>query len=91
MHISAIKKTESKNISLVATTKFGIRLYFSINQFEQLQQTQQHKLQTQQQQTDMIDLNNMNQQQHQKFQQQPQQFHTPTTFQIVHIRIPQKI
>lgn len=90
MHISAIKKTESKNINLVATTKFGIRLYFSINQFEQLQQTQQHKLQTQQQ-TEMIDLNNMNQQQQQQFQQQPQQSHAPTTFQLVHVRIPPNI
>lgn len=36
VHIAAIKRTESKNFNLVATTNFGIRLYFSINQFEQL-------------------------------------------------------
>lgn len=36
VHIASIKKNESKNINLVAVTKFGIRLYFSINQFEQV-------------------------------------------------------
>ena len=35
VQISAIKLNESKNLSLVAITQFGIRLYFSINQFEQ--------------------------------------------------------
>ena len=40
VHIASIKRNESKNFNLVAVTKFGIRLYFSINQFEQLLQNQ---------------------------------------------------
>jgi hypothetical protein len=97
VHISAVKRNESKNINLVAVTSHGMRLYFSINQFEQLQfqqqQQQQHQLQTQQQmQTDIIDLNNISQKQQlhqQSQQQQPQQTsNAPTTFQLVHVRIP---
>jgi hypothetical protein len=40
IHISAIKLNESKNVSLVAVTQFGIRLYFSINPFQQFHQAE---------------------------------------------------
>ena len=46
----------------------------------------------QQMQTEVIDLNNLNQQQQlQQQQQQLQQSHAPTTFQLVHVRIPPNI
>ena len=41
VHISVTKKTESKNVTLVAVTKFGIRLYFALNPFETGQPVQQ--------------------------------------------------
>lgn len=82
VHIASMKKNESKNINLVAVTKFGIRLYFSIAQFEQLN-PQQNMLNSH-------DNQNVNQSQYQyiKNSNEPQ---VPTTFQLVHVRIPPNI
>ena len=79
VHIAAIKRTESRNINLVATTNFGIRLYFSINQFEQL--ASPNAIQSNE--------SGLNQQKYQtKAAYEPQ---APTTFQLVHVRIPPNI
>jgi nuclear pore complex protein Nup155 len=62
VHIAALRRAESKNINLVAVTKFGIRLYFSVCPFDQ---------------------------------QQPAgispEAQVPSTFQLVHVRIPPNI
>jgi nuclear pore complex protein Nup155 len=39
VHISAITKTESTNLGLMAITQFGIRLYFSLNPFDRSNET----------------------------------------------------
>lgn len=71
-----------------------------MQQQHQQQQQQQQQLQTQQQmQTDIVDLKNLNQQQQQLQQQQQQQqqqnqqqqSNAPSTFQLVHVRIPPNI
>ena len=79
VHISAMKANESKNISLVAFTQFGIRLYFTLNHFQHLtHQTQQH--QQQQQQTHL---------QHEQIADLKS--NAPSIFQLVHVRIPPNI
>ncbi len=100
VNISCITINESKDVSLCATTQHGIRLYFSISEFENqlflLQQQQQLQLQlASQQQQQQVDPNviyqqqqQLNQQQQQQQQQQQDQFSTPSTFQLVHIRLP---
>jgi len=72
VHFAPIKRTESKNISLVAVTKFGIRLYFSISQFEQ------QVAQTSGVENPASEIQQANLQ-------------VPSTFQLVHVRIPPNI
>jgi hypothetical protein len=81
VQISVIKLNESKNISLVAITQFGIRLYFSINQFEQEAATAlSSSLVTQDQQMLNADgtLRKLDKA-------------VPSTLQLVHVRIPPNI
>ena len=80
VQISAIKLNESKNISLVAITQFGIRLYFSINQIEQQLEATASALVTQEQQMLNADgtLRKTN-------------LIVPSTLQLVHVRIPPNI
>ncbi len=46
IHISTINYNDSRNVSLVAFTQYGLRLFFSINQFEQFETLSDEKTQT---------------------------------------------
>jgi hypothetical protein len=84
VNISTIKLTESsKNISLVACTQYGIRLYFSITYFEKFNQQQQ------QTSADLTLTNNSNPLPPPHHQQQLNI--VPSTFQLVHVRLPPNI
>ena len=76
VQISAIKLNESKNISLVAITQFGLRLYFSINQFE----SSASSLSVSQQNIMNVDGS-----------LRKSDVQVPSTFQLVHVRIPPSI
>lgn len=94
IHISPIKLTESsKNISLCACTQFGIRLYFSITYFEQYnQQSVQQQQQSQQASTSQLDatLQPVDQLGSNKTAANSTLL-TPSTFQLVHVRLPPNI
>jgi hypothetical protein len=94
--ISAMTVSDSRNISLVATTQYGMRLYFSISQFEQSTSAQLG--------SGVLNPNTFLAQQHQSVlgmasltgQQTgsgitPVQYQAPSTFQLVHVRIPPNI
>jgi hypothetical protein len=71
VHLAAISRRESKNINLVATTHFGVRLYFSLNHFES-----QHNMAINQTAAGSSQGSNQG---------------APSTFQLVHVRIPPNI
>jgi hypothetical protein len=80
VNISAVRLNESRNVCLVGVTQFGIRLYFSIIPFEQFQSMSD------------VAANGVMLTAEQK-QQQLQQLtaSSPSTFQLIHVRIPPNI
>ena len=81
VHIASVKRNESKNISLVAVTKFGIRLYFSVSPFEhqyqQLSQGNINPVMSPDQSINPLSQSHSSQ--------------VPSVFQLVHVRIPPNI
>ncbi len=71
VHIAALRRAESKNVNLVAVTKFGIRLYFSVSHFDQQQPTPPGISPSQPSPSPEAQV--------------------PSTFQLVHVRIPPNI
>lgn len=86
VNISSIKRTESRNICLVCVTQFGIRLYFSLFNFDQFHSINGTATATAQQQSSASATD-----QSQVHMQQHQQPNVPATFQLVHVRIPPNI
>lgn len=84
--ISAIKLNESsRNVSLVACTQYGIRLYFSITYFEHYNQAQSIQQQSQSTVSSTLD------QTLQPDSGASTSALTPSTFQLVHVRLPPNI
>ena len=99
VYISAIRYTESKNVCLVACTQFGMRLYFSLNEFTNPTLSQQQQQQQQHQQSPLQPQHMQQQQQPQQgddsaqteSQKSQQQQQAPSLFQLIHVRIPPNI